>query len=247
MNDSISNGIDEEACIWRYITARFFHDSSNTTDSLKVLEDCVRNDNKNAAFWCSLSVIKYEVNEIENALRYAKNAIDVDDSIPEVLHNFAVLLEKVDRGAEAIPYYEKLQCISKYEEFVRKRLDWIQGRSQNPQDSLINRVLNLKHPDHIIKGSLKIFKPNKSMINKEIKESLAVLNSKKMNYQAKSPDRTVRFLNIASSHGSIESKSRGEYSVPLNKEAQKESDIQGIFKNTTKSRFTMSYLCRWEE
>lgn len=62
-----------------------------------------------------------------------------------------------------------------------------------------------------------------------------------MNYQPKSLDRTVRFMNIPSSHGSIDSKVKGEYSVLLNKKPQKVSSIQELFNGSSKSKVRVDY------
>jgi tetratricopeptide (TPR) repeat protein len=123
-------------------------------------------------------VLKYQLNQIDIALTCSQRAVEYNPNLPEALYNLAVLLEKVGRENEAIKYYMKLYKVCKYEEFVQKRLDWIQNQSLNPQDSLRDRILNLKHPENIVKNTLVIQKLNKKLEIKDINKCFATLSTK---------------------------------------------------------------------
>lgn len=56
-----------------------------------------------------------------------------------------------------------------------------------------------------------IEKPNQKLVQKEIENNFTVMNTKRMNHLSKSPDKTVRFENVASSKGSMDGKNKSNY------------------------------------
>jgi len=248
LNGSISGTIDEEALVCRYIQARNFAESYSTHNSCKVLKDCVSNDPRNPAFLCSLSVVLFETNEVEEALTYAKRAVEEDESIPEILFNYSVLLERISREQEAVQYYEKLERFLKFEDFAKSRLEIIrEGKEKLPENSLRERVVHLNHPTNIMKEGLKIYKKKVSQSSKEIKQQFNTLSTKKMSHQSKSPDRTVRFDNIASSRGSIDSERKVDYPLSLfgksfKQKAKKSQEIQEDLSASSKPNDKMSFI-----
>jgi tetratricopeptide (TPR) repeat protein len=145
-----------------------------------------------------LAVFKYQLNQVETALTCSERALEYNSNLPEAIYNYAVLLEKVGRENEATKHYMKLYKMCKYEEFVKNRLEWIQNQSYNPQESLRDKILHLKHPENVIKNTLIIEKTNKKIAIKDTNKGLPILNVNKIIQLTKSPERQVRFMNVKS-------------------------------------------------
>lgn len=188
---------DPEACVSTYIKARIHEENRNLIETQRLLWKCLEFDGENPAYWSSLGVINFDAGNREKAFEYTKTAIDYSDKIPEIIYNYAILFELNGQEIEASKQYQKLLKVWKYEEFVKKRLMWIQGGMLNSKNSLHNSIIQLKHPENIISNSLWICKPNKKTSINDISSTFKVVSRKKLNEVNKSPQK-VRFLNVPS-------------------------------------------------
>lgn len=182
---------------------------------------------------------------MENAFNHAKKAVTLNEQLPEALYNYAVLLETYGKETEAIKYYHKLLRICKFEDYVRRRVQFIDSGMFAPKDSLRGSSVTLKHPENIIKNTLVIVKTNKKMSSTDLASHFKVLN-KKHNDNSKSPTRQkVRFLNVPSLTSEDVPKEEQKLSKPVVKEPPKNGlDIlkQLRAKESTKGKFNLAYL-----
>lgn len=156
------------------------------------------------------------MNELEEALKYAQKAVEVDDELPDSLFNLAVLLERVNREQEAVKTYEQLKTYVKHEDFVKSRLEALKQRKQHDYENDFRKMsIPLNHPNIVMKESVKIYKKNKDNNTILFENVFKVVSTKRILQQSKSPGRQVRFLNIGSSMGSIEDRARMDFPLPL--------------------------------
>jgi tetratricopeptide (TPR) repeat protein len=83
-----------------YIKARI-HENNNMFDEVyKLLWKILEIEPQNAAYWWSLSVVSYKMNEVEKAIKYAEKAFELNKLLPEARHNLN-LLKSLPKGYDA--------------------------------------------------------------------------------------------------------------------------------------------------
>lgn len=74
-----------------YIKARFLEEDNRLDEVYKYLWKILEIESQNAAYWWSLSVVSYKMNEIEKAIKYAEKAWELNKLLPEAKHNLTQL------------------------------------------------------------------------------------------------------------------------------------------------------------
>lgn len=171
-------------------------ENRNLIEAQRLLNKCIDTDPRNSSYWCSQGVMYFEAGNREKAFEYMKKAIEINDQIPETIHNYAVLLEHIGNDIEAIKQYQNLLRLSKFEEFAKKRLTHLQNGAQNSKNSIRNTIIYLKHHENIIPNTLKILHLNKKVTINDINSTFKIV-SKKNPEQLKALAK-VRFMNVPS-------------------------------------------------
>ena len=219
--------MDSELLLSAYINARMNEESKNYEKAIELYQKIVDSEKDNAAYWCSLTVVSFEVSDFYNAMLYAQKAVELNPKLSETQYNLAVLLEISGRDKEALHHYHKLLKVRKFDEFAKKRILIIERGSTDEMDSLKSSTVNiLKHSDYVIKNSLEFSNCSQSLINLDFASTFKAVYKYKA--QDRSPNRNVRFLNV-SNKSSEDPKAMEKINAPvsgldyLNKMRQEES------------------------
>lgn len=89
-------------------------------------QQAVYRDGRNPAFWCSIGVLYYKINQYHDSLDAYSRAIRTNPYLAEVWHNLGALYESCnDQLIDAVDAYRRAISLDENNEAVRRRLEQI--------------------------------------------------------------------------------------------------------------------------
>ncbi|KAI9292874.1 TPR-like protein [Neoconidiobolus thromboides FSU 785] len=107
-----------------YLLGRCFMAQSKYGRAYEAYQQAVYRDGKNAAFWCSIGVLYYQINQFRDALDAYSRAIRINPHISEVWYDLGTLYESCNNQIEdARDAYSRALDLDPNNQLIRQRLN----------------------------------------------------------------------------------------------------------------------------